>query len=312
MVALCIVALAGMAAWRWLGPAPDRLAEVRRAYQRGDWDRAADEAGRRLREHGDDAEALRLHARASIRRNRDEVGNAVWKDRLGPGRMQPEDYYLVGQSLARLGRDETALQVWEKGAGAGPEHPELLESLARQALALGRPDTADAAARRLSRLRGWEGRGWRLLGEARDLLYDPTAAAEALDHGLRSHVDGRGDPQSLAGARRLLARYWLRLGRPAEARGPGGIPGRRRARGSAGPLAPEPRLAPAGPHRGGHRCARAGRLLPPREPVDPRTGPLCGLGPLHRVPSRDRPGLSAHPPRSVEQLDGARLERACR
>ncbi len=132
--------------------------------------------------------------------------------------MQGEDYYLVGLSLARLGRDETALQVWEKGADAEPAHPELLESLARMAMTLGRWDAADSAARRLARQPGWERRGWLLLGDVRDHLDDPIAAAEALDRGLRIDRPAGEDPRELARARRLLARCWLQVGRPAEAR----------------------------------------------------------------------------------------------
>ncbi len=220
IVVLGVVVGMGAAAWHWLGPSADRLVEARRAYERGDWDVAADATRRRLREAGDDVEALRLYARSSIRANRDDAGNAIYKDRLGPERMQAEDYYLVGLSLARLGRKEMALQVWEKGAHGTGEHPELLESLAREAMALGRPVAADAAARRLSRLPGWEGLGWLLLGEARDQLDDPIAAAEALERGLKTHGSLREGPRDLTRDRRLLARCRLQLGLPAEAREP--------------------------------------------------------------------------------------------
>jgi hypothetical protein len=216
LAVLAILVGTATAAWRWFGPAGDRLESARRAYQRGDWRLAEDEARRRLKTAGDDAEALRLLARSAIRLNRDDVGNAIYKDRLGRERMQAEDYFLVGLSLARLGRDETAMQVWEKAAalGAGPEHPELLEALARQSLMLGRPDQADAVARRLARLPGQEGAGWLLSGQARYELDDLTAAAAALDQGLRV---ARHDPRQLAAERRLLARCWLQLGRPTEA-----------------------------------------------------------------------------------------------
>src|SRR5580692_10848845 len=127
MVSLAVLVGTGAAAWRWFAPAADPMAEARRAYEEGDWTEAAERARQRLRIANDDVEALRIYARASLRRNRDEVGNAIYKDRLGPDRMQSEDYLLVGQSLARLGRDETALQVWEKAAARGPDHPELLE-----------------------------------------------------------------------------------------------------------------------------------------------------------------------------------------
>ncbi len=126
--------------------------------------------------------------------------------------MQAEDYYLVGLSLARLGRDETALQVWQKGARVAGDHPELLESLAREAMATGHPVEAADAAGRLARLPGWDGRGWLLLGEARDQLDDPSAAADALERGLSGD---RGSPRDRARYRRLLAR----LPAPARARG---------------------------------------------------------------------------------------------
>ena len=217
VLVLVVLAGSGAAAWRWLGPPADRLAGARRAYERGDWDRAAAEARLRLKAAGDDVEALRLLARASIRRNRDDLGNAIYKDRLGPERMQPEDYFLVGQSLARLGRNETAMQVWEKGAASGPEHPELLESLARQALALGHTETAESAAGRLARLPGREASGWLLIGQAREQLDDPAAAVEALDRGIRAGLAAGSDPRDLARDRRLLARCRLQVGQADEA-----------------------------------------------------------------------------------------------
>ncbi|MGP0066673.1 MAG: tetratricopeptide repeat protein [Isosphaeraceae bacterium] len=221
MVLLAVLAVGTGASawrWRWFAPAVDPMAEARRAYREGEWTEAAERARQRLRIAKDDVEAMRIYARASLRRNRDEVGTAIYKDRLGPDRMEPEDYLLVGQSLARLGRDETALQVWEKGAAQGPDHAELLENLARRALAIGQPERAVAPARRLTHQPGWEDRGWLLLGEAQYQLDDPLAAAEALDRGMQSDAVGPGAPDNLARERRLLARSWLQLGRPAEAR----------------------------------------------------------------------------------------------
>ena len=83
---------------------------------------------------GNDIDALQIYARASIRLNRDELGNTIYKDRLGAERMQPEDYFLVGLSMLRLGRDETALQIWEQAVRDGPAHPELLDGLTRLAI----------------------------------------------------------------------------------------------------------------------------------------------------------------------------------
>ncbi len=221
-IAAAAIALAlGVTAWQFRPP-PDGLAEARRAYAHGDWDRAA-EAARRLLVDGPaaDRKALQLYARASIRRGRDDVGNAVYRDRLGPRGMDAEDYYLVGLSMARLGRTDTAIQLWEKGAAIeGVESTELLEALARQSLASGRLEAADRWARRLARLPGAEVKGWLLSGEARDRLDDPTGAAEALDRGLGSAAadSTHGDPAELARYRRLLARCRLRLGQPAHAR----------------------------------------------------------------------------------------------
>ncbi len=221
IAAVAIATALGMATWLF-GLASDRLAEARLAYARGEWDRAAEEARQRLHDGpAADREALRLYARASIRRGRDEIGNAIYRDRLGPEAMEAEDYYLVGLSMARLGRTDTAMQLWEKGAAIeGRESAELLEALARQSLASNRPEAADRWARRLARLPGAGANAWLLSGEARDRLDDPPGAAEALERGLSLASAGATaiDPAGLARARRLLARCRLRLGQPAAAR----------------------------------------------------------------------------------------------
>jgi hypothetical protein len=198
-------------------PAPGLVALARVAYKKGDWDKAASLARRQLQRTGNDTEALRIYARASVRLSRDEAATAIYKDRLGALRMQPEDHFLVGLALVRLGQNETALKVWEKGASEGPEYPELLGSLAQQALAMGRLDMADTAARRLARQPGWEARGSLLLGEIQHLLDNPRGAADALEQGLRRDPGARGVPLGPAQYRVLLARSWLQLGRPLEA-----------------------------------------------------------------------------------------------
>jgi hypothetical protein len=217
-----LVALAGIGVLlgRWTSPASDVVARARGAYDKGDWGQAATLARRQLQRNGNDSEALRILARASIRLSRDEAATAIYKDRLGAERMQPEDHFLVGLAMVRLGRNETALKIWEKAASAGPEHPELLGSLAQQALALGKLDMADSAARRLARQPGWEARGLLLLGEVQHLLDNPREAADALDQGLRLDPGARGVPLAPSHYRLLLARSWLQLGRPVEAQEP--------------------------------------------------------------------------------------------
>jgi tetratricopeptide (TPR) repeat protein len=202
---------------RWTSPTSDLVAQSRGAYDKGDWDQAASLARRQLQRNGNDSEALRILARALIRLGRDEAATAIYKDRLGVERMQPEDHFLVGLTMVRLGRNETALKIWEKAASEGPEHPELLGSLAQQALALGRLDLADSAARGLARQPGWEARGLLLLGEIQHLLDNSQGAADALDQGLRLDPGARGVPLDPSHYRLLLARSWLQLGRPVEA-----------------------------------------------------------------------------------------------
>ncbi len=211
-----LVALGLTAAWR-RSPASDLVAQARGAYDKGDWVQAATLAQRQLRSMGNDSEALRILARASLRLSRDETATAIYKDRLGAERMQPEDHFLVGLAMVRHGRNETALKIWEKAVSAGAEHPEMLGSLAQQALALGELDLADSAARRLARQPDWESRGLLLLGEIEHLLDHPGEAADALDRGLLLDAAARGVPLHPSHYRLLLARSWLQLGRPVEA-----------------------------------------------------------------------------------------------
>jgi tetratricopeptide (TPR) repeat protein len=217
IVALVLLVGVSAAAGRWLLTGPSLTARARQAYEKGDWSRAADLVRRRLKVNAGDMVALQLYARASIRLNRDELGNMIYKDRLGAERMQPEDYFLVGLTLCRVGRNDTAFQIWEKAARDGPDHPELLDHLTRLATSLERLDDAAAAAKRLTQHRESEAKGLLLLGEIQHLLENPRGAADGLQLGLKSDPFARGAPFDVAHYRKLLARSLLQLGLPIQA-----------------------------------------------------------------------------------------------
>src|SRR5262245_23474310 len=88
--AVAIVVAAGVAGrlgW-WWRPSKDPIELARQAYERGEWQRAADSlrgplsAGRNT-----DSVALRTYARALVRLGRDEAAHAVY-GRLGAAAMQ--------------------------------------------------------------------------------------------------------------------------------------------------------------------------------------------------------------------------------
>ena len=111
--------IGGMACLRWWesravrGLVPEGLS----AYDRGDWERSALLARRRLKEVPDDQEALGLAARGMARQDRDQAAISTYS-RLGLNLMTAEDYFLLGRALSRTGQDESRLQI--VGGGTGP------------------------------------------------------------------------------------------------------------------------------------------------------------------------------------------------
>ncbi|MFI5457235.1 MAG: tetratricopeptide repeat protein [Isosphaerales bacterium] len=231
LAALVILAGLGVAAATWGGPVTQRLAywmrstssrvaEAQEAYEKGNWERAALLSRELLKTKGSDPEVLRVYARASARLERDGMAAAIYNNRLGSARMQPEDLFLKGLALVRALKPESALELWEKAVEDGPDHPELLDHLTRLSIRMQRLDEAAAAARRLARQAGWQARGSLLLGEIQGLLENPKGAALALREAFEHDPGARGAPFAAAHYQRLLARSLLQLGRPAEARGP--------------------------------------------------------------------------------------------
>ena len=131
-------------------------------------------SARRLKKAGDDADALRLLARASVRLGRDESALAVF-GRLGPAAMTPDDKCLLGIALTRTG-NARGVEVWEQVLAEQPNHAETLFVLTETYYRRDRLDAAAMTGRRLARLRGWEGRAEALLGAIELAQNDPEAA----------------------------------------------------------------------------------------------------------------------------------------
>ena len=131
--------------------------------------------------------------------------------------MQPEDFFLLGLSIARQGNEDLALEVWTKAATEPPDQPELLLSLANLLARRQRFDESAALAQRLASIPGWEAAGLLNLGANRFSLEDYPAAVKALEEGLRADPEAARSPLDASVYRKLLARCLLTLGRPAEA-----------------------------------------------------------------------------------------------
>jgi tetratricopeptide (TPR) repeat protein len=187
------------------------------AYHHGDWQAAAAEARAILKARPSDDRALRLLARASARLGRDDSAEAIYR-KLGTGRMEAEDLFLLGRGLLRRGLTGPALASLGAARDAQPDHAETLDALAQYwAESRSLTDAADAAER-LMRQPGWEVRGALRLGRLRLDLFDPAGAARLLAGALERDPDLDRAGIAPHAARMLLARALLQDRRPAEAR----------------------------------------------------------------------------------------------
>ncbi len=268
----------------WLRLSSDRFDAGRRAYDRGDWVAAARAAREVLRASQDDPAALRLLARSSVQLGRDDSALEIYTRRLEAKSIQAEDYLLLGVALKRRGRDDGAMWAWNKALESEPIPAQTLDELAKflyvEAVETEnpenmRPHPLDAAARAAERLRrqpGWESRGDMMLGIVRGDSLDLNGAALAFRRLLDRDpkvAESHAEPVKL---RKLFARTFLRVGRPAEAR-----PHLQSilARG------PDPEAS-----------WLLSRVLPPTR--GDRRGPK-GAGPRRVVPRRQPPGRRAQP-----------------
>jgi tetratricopeptide (TPR) repeat protein len=213
----------------WLRLSSDPLTAGRRAYDQRDWVTAARSAREVLKARQGDPAALRLLARSSVQLGRDDAALGIYTRRLEPKSMQAEDYLLLGVALKRRGRNDGAMWAWNQALEADTVSAQALEDLTqliyREAVETEnpenmRPHPLDAAARAAERLRrqpGWETRGDMLLGIICGDSLDPVGAAEAFHRLLDRDpkvAESHAEPVKL---RKLFARTFLGVGRPAEA-----------------------------------------------------------------------------------------------
>jgi tetratricopeptide (TPR) repeat protein len=204
--------------WFWWrgGARVNPLQRGTTAYDSHDWQAAEQVARQRLKEHPDDAEALRLLARSWFRQSRDQPALAI-HGRLADELMAAEDYFLRGQALARMGQKELAILLWRQALGRDVNHIDTLVALEQLLFQLDLLNEAARAAERLSAQPGWEARAALMLGAIRAEQADPAGAAAALERALAraDQWHGADRPDRV---RKLLARFLLQTGRPAQAR----------------------------------------------------------------------------------------------
>jgi len=220
LVAATVVLLVGGAAilrakTRWF---PDLVADASAAYSRGQWDRTASLAHRRLKEAPQDVQALHLAARAAARQDQDQKAVALYQ-RLAAEVKDAEDFSLLGRAWMRLGQVDSAFRAYEQAQQRDPDHPEALATLAVLYLLNDRYHAAAEVAQRLARQPGWEARAQVMLGTARSEVHDPAGAVQALRRWWQLDPQGAAAaPYPVASLRKLLARSLLSSGQPAEAR----------------------------------------------------------------------------------------------
>ena len=209
--------LVGVLAWSWPRLFPSPLERGRAAYARRDWPRAEALARDLLKKNPDNRDALRLLAWTSGRMGRDETSRAIYA-RLGPEPSGAEDCLVMAADYHRRGDAGSAIRLLEKGLKLDPDHADILHFLVTYDTSMDRLGRAEELAGRLAGLPGQGARGALLLGDIRGRLSDPVGAAEALERALRLDPTLDGLDPNPRQARKLLARDYLKAGKPALAR----------------------------------------------------------------------------------------------
>jgi tetratricopeptide (TPR) repeat protein len=216
-IGAALAGIAGFVVWIVREEAVDPLVLGVRAYGREDWRSAEARARLVLKTNSSDPHALRLLARASARRGRDESAEAIYR-RLGTKFMEAEDFFLLGRGLLGGGQVGPALASLGAARDLEPDHAETLDTLSHYWVQAGSMTDAVDAAERLRKQPGWQVRSDVRLGRLRAQLFDPAGAASVLTEALLRDPQLAHADLTPAATRMLLARAWLQSGRPAEAR----------------------------------------------------------------------------------------------
>jgi tetratricopeptide (TPR) repeat protein len=216
-VIVAAVSATGFRLARWR-VTTDRASLAERAYQARQWSDAAKLARNTLAGRKDDAEALRVLARASARLGRDDIATSIYQRRFDENSLKSEDQLLLGLIHQRHGRADAAAAAWRQALQDGDASPFLLEELARYCVQGRHFDEAIQATERLSRQPGWEARGVIMLGTIRLELSNVPEAAKLFVRAMDldpAVIDASHDPIPL---RKVIARTFLRMGRGDNAR----------------------------------------------------------------------------------------------
>jgi tetratricopeptide (TPR) repeat protein len=208
---------AGALAWAWPRLFAGPRERARAAYERRDWPEAASLAREALKARPGDREAIRLLARASGRLGQDRAAGALYKQ-LGNEPMGAEDYLIIAACLHREGDLKSAFRLLEKAYEADPNNADVVHDLSRFSAYMDRMARAEGLAERLAKMPGQEARAAVLLGVIRNAQSDPAGAIDALEQALRLDPQLRGLDPGPAEARKILARSYLRIGKPDPAR----------------------------------------------------------------------------------------------
>ncbi len=143
---------------------------------------------------------------------------SLYQRRIAEKDCDGEDFFLVGVMHQRSGKLEAAARAWKKVLEADKVSPQVLEEIGRICVQRNRWDEAIVATERLRKQPGYEARGAVMLGTIRVELNDPAAAAELFKEAFETDpavVDKSQDP---LGIRKLIARTFLRIKSPDQAR----------------------------------------------------------------------------------------------
>jgi tetratricopeptide (TPR) repeat protein len=139
-------------------------------------------------------------------------------EQLGSGGMEPDDFHLLGISLARMGNPKGSVEVWENALKQDPDHPATLYEIIQVHLRAERFDAAASAALRLAGDPIWRDRAIAMLGQIEFSRDNPGKAVEFWKQVLTDRKTELPRQQTPPVNGKDLARALLRIEQSAEAR----------------------------------------------------------------------------------------------